>query len=43
MTVAENLDIGAYNTRAYKDRQKTLHQVYELLPRLLERQSYNFV
>ncbi len=39
MTVAENLDIGAYNSRAYKDRDKTLRQVYELLPRLLERQT----
>jgi branched-chain amino acid transport system ATP-binding protein len=39
MTVAENLDIGAYNSRAYKDRDKTLRQVYELLPRLLERQE----
>ena len=28
MTVAENLDIGAYNSRAYKDREKTLRQVY---------------
>ena len=39
MTVAENLDIGAFNTRAYKDRRKTLHLVYEMLPRLLERQT----
>jgi branched-chain amino acid transport system ATP-binding protein len=39
MTVAENLEIGAYNARAHKDRTKTLRQVYELLPRLLERQS----
>jgi branched-chain amino acid transport system ATP-binding protein len=39
MTVAENLDIGAFNTRAYKDRRKTLHMVYEMLPRLLERQN----
>ena len=39
MTVAENLDIGAFNTRAYKERRKTLHLVYEMLPRLLERQN----
>jgi branched-chain amino acid transport system ATP-binding protein len=39
MTVAENLEIGAYSTRAHKEREKTLRQVYELLPRLLERQS----
>ena len=38
MTVAENLEIGAYNARAHKIRDKTLRQVYELLPRLLERQ-----
>jgi len=38
MTVAENLEIGAYNARAHKTRDKTLRQVYELLPRLLERQ-----
>jgi branched-chain amino acid transport system ATP-binding protein len=39
MTVAENLLVGAYNARAYKERDKTLSQVYELLPRLLERQE----
>jgi len=39
MTVAENLLVGAYNARAYKEREKTLSQVYELLPRLLERQE----
>jgi len=39
MTVAENLVIGAYTSRAYKERDKTLRQVHELLPRLLERQT----
>jgi branched-chain amino acid transport system ATP-binding protein len=39
MTVAENLLVGAFNARAYKEREKTLSQVYELLPRLLERQE----
>jgi branched-chain amino acid transport system ATP-binding protein len=39
MTVAENLEIGAYTPRAHKVRAKTLRQVYELLPRLLERQT----
>lgn len=39
MTVAENLEIGAYPPRAYKERSKTLRLVHELLPRLLERQN----
>ncbi len=39
MTVAENLEIGAYNRRAHPEREKTKSQVYELLPRLLERQN----
>lgn len=39
MTVAENLEIGAYAPRAHKVRAKTIRQVYELLPRLLERQA----
>jgi branched-chain amino acid transport system ATP-binding protein len=39
MTVAENLGIGAYPPHAYREREKTLRQVYELLPRLLERQD----
>uniref|UniRef100_I2Q4U2 ABC-type branched-chain amino acid transport system, ATPase component n=1 Tax=Desulfovibrio sp. U5L TaxID=596152 RepID=I2Q4U2_9BACT len=39
MTVAENLEIGAYTPRAHKLRDKTLRQVHELLPRLLERQT----
>jgi branched-chain amino acid transport system ATP-binding protein len=39
MTVAENLMVGAYIARAHKERDKTLRQVHELLPRLLERQN----
>lgn len=39
MSVVENLRIGAYPTHAYKAREKTLRQVYELLPRLRERQN----
>jgi branched-chain amino acid transport system ATP-binding protein len=39
MTVAENLAMGAYSPRAYKEREKTLRQVHDLLPRLLERQD----
>ena len=39
MTVAENLLIGAYTPRAYKERGNTLRQVHALLPRLLEREG----
>ncbi|MEA4854836.1 MAG: ABC transporter ATP-binding protein [Solidesulfovibrio sp.] len=39
MTVAENLEIGAYTPRAHKERVQTLRQVHALLPRLLERQG----
>ncbi|GFK96099.1 High-affinity branched-chain amino acid transport ATP-binding protein LivF [Fundidesulfovibrio magnetotacticus] len=39
MSVADNLEIGAYNKRAFKLRDKTLRQVYDLLPRLLERRE----
>jgi branched-chain amino acid transport system ATP-binding protein len=39
MTVAENLLIGAYTPRAYKERDNTLRQVHALLPRLLEREG----
>lgn len=39
MTVAENLLVGAYNARAHKVQEKSLRLVYELLPRLLERQE----
>jgi len=39
MSVADNLEIGAYNRRAFKLRDKTLRQVHDLLPRLLERRE----
>lgn len=39
MSVADNLEIGAYTKKAYKQRDKTLNQVYELLPRLMERRN----
>jgi branched-chain amino acid transport system ATP-binding protein len=39
MSVGDNLEIGAYTKKAYKQREKTLRQVYELLPRLLERRE----
>jgi branched-chain amino acid transport system ATP-binding protein len=39
MTVEENLIIGSFNIHARKDRQKTLDEVYELLPRLKERRK----
>ncbi|MCL2463350.1 MAG: ATP-binding cassette domain-containing protein, partial [Defluviitaleaceae bacterium] len=38
-SVADNLEIGAYTRKAYKVRDKTLRQIYELLPRLLERRD----
>lgn len=37
MTVHENLDLGAYPRRAWKDRGATLEQVYGIFPRLEER------
>ncbi len=37
MSVHENLEMGAYSGRAWKNRQKTLEQVYELFPILKER------
>ncbi|SFJ55248.1 ABC transporter ATP-binding protein [Thermoflavimicrobium dichotomicum] len=39
MTVQENLEMGAYAKRARLDRQKTLDQIYEMLPRLQERKK----
>ncbi|WP_027192661.1 ABC transporter ATP-binding protein [Fundidesulfovibrio putealis] len=39
MSVADNLEIGAYTLRAHKVRDKTLRKVYDLLPRLRERQE----
>ncbi|MBN9888436.1 ABC transporter ATP-binding protein [Salipiger abyssi] len=37
MTVLDNLMLGAFNTRAWKCREKTLDQVFALYPRLEER------
>ncbi len=39
MTVKDNLLVGAYNKRARQDLNQTLHDVYELLPRLAEREN----
>ncbi|MFP4641810.1 MAG: ABC transporter ATP-binding protein [Dehalococcoidia bacterium] len=40
MSVRENLEMGAYPRRAWKQRRKTLEQVYHLFPRLKEREGY---
>jgi len=39
MTVRENLDMGAYTPRAWKKRHEYMEQVFELFPRLKERQN----
>lgn len=39
MSVKDNLLVGAYNSRARAETEKTLAEVYELLPRLAERQN----
>lgn len=39
MSVKDNLFVGAYNKRAKKDAEQTLKKVYELLPRLQEREN----
>jgi branched-chain amino acid transport system ATP-binding protein len=39
MSVRENLEMGAYTPRAWKNRQETIGQVYELFPRLKEREG----
>jgi branched-chain amino acid transport system ATP-binding protein len=39
MSVKDNLLVGAYNKRARVDVEKTLQEVYQLLPRLAERES----
>lgn len=39
MTVKENLDVGAHNSRAYPNLDETLKEVYALLPRLEERKK----
>ncbi|MGB5231291.1 MAG: ABC transporter ATP-binding protein [Desulfoprunum sp.] len=39
MSVKDNLLVGAYNSRARGETDKTLAEVYELLPRLAEREN----
>ncbi len=39
MTVMDNLIIGAYNSRADRRKMETLEEVYDLFPRLRERES----
>jgi len=39
MTVKDNLIVGAYNSRAKPVLEQTLEEVYELLPRLKEREN----
>ena len=39
MTAKENLEIGAYNSRAQKKKSQTLETVFELFPVLKERQG----
>ena len=39
MTVRENLEMGAYTSKAWKRRKETLEQVYQLFPVLKERQN----
>jgi len=37
MSVLENLEMGAYSLKAWKDRKETLETVYHIFPRLKER------
>jgi branched-chain amino acid transport system ATP-binding protein len=37
MTVRENLELGAYQTKAWKRREETFEQVFGIFPRLKER------
>jgi len=39
LTVRENLLLGAYNSRARKEKEKSFQMVFELFPRLEERQN----
>jgi branched-chain amino acid transport system ATP-binding protein len=39
MSVKDNLIVGAYNSRADKEKEATIAVVYELFPRLRERES----
>jgi branched-chain amino acid transport system ATP-binding protein len=39
MSVKDNLIVGAYNSRADKDKEITVQEVFELFPRLREREA----
>jgi branched-chain amino acid transport system ATP-binding protein len=39
MTVKDNLIVGAFNSRATRQTETTLQEVYNLLPRLKERET----
>lgn len=39
MSVLENLEMGAYQPKAWKDRGDTLEKVYQIFPRLKERMT----
>lgn len=39
MTVRENLEMGAYPIHAWKQKDETFGQVYQLFPRLMEREK----
>ena len=39
MIVRENLEMGAYSQHAWKQREETIQQVYQIFPRLKERKS----
>jgi branched-chain amino acid transport system ATP-binding protein len=39
MTVKDNLNVGAYNSRARQHADEMIHEVYTMLPRLSERES----
>jgi branched-chain amino acid transport system ATP-binding protein len=39
MSVRENLEMGAYLQRAWRDKEETLEQIYQLFPNLRERQG----
>jgi branched-chain amino acid transport system ATP-binding protein len=39
MSVRENLEMGAYLQRVWKDKEETIEQVYQLFPKLRERRG----
>jgi branched-chain amino acid transport system ATP-binding protein len=39
MTVRENLELGAYNSKAWKRKEETIEQVYQIFPVLEERRK----